>query len=30
MDFFDFSHDPVESTESVEFKANYGKTRLFP
>ena len=28
LDFFYFSRDSVESTESIEFKANYGKTRL--
>ena len=28
LDFFYFSRDSVESTESIEFKANYGKTQL--
>ena len=28
LDFFKFSLDSVESTESIESKANYGKTRM--
>ena len=29
LNFFQFSRDSVESRESIEFKDNYGKTRIF-